>query len=107
MSKLLKYLSITLLVSLLTACGDPKLDTSTDETMKSSVQNMMSELSPEDKNKFKKTITGIYMIGALSSIRSNKSPEEIKASINSKLNGKTVVEIFEMADKIREKIKNK
>lgn len=107
MTKTIKFLALGFAISLLAACGEPKLDTSTDETMKSSVQNIMAELSPEDQEKFKKTITGIYMIGALASMGEGKSTEEIKESINSKLDDKTAIEIFEVADEIRQKMNEK
>ena len=105
--KTIQSLTVGLAISLLAACGDPKLDTSTDETMKSSIQSITAELSPEDQERFKKAITGIYMLGALASMGEDKSTEEIQASINSKLDGKTAAEIFEVADEIRQKMNTK
>lgn len=96
--KITKYLLIVMFTSLITACGSPELNTSTDETIMSSMQDIMSELSPEDQEKFLISLTEIYMNSAMSSIGSNKSPEEMKLSVNSKLDGKTAKEIFDLAN---------
>ena len=92
---------------LLTACGDPKIDGSSDEAMKKSVQAIMESLPDEKKEEFKKTLTGIYMLGGLASLGSNKSKEEVQAEITAKLDGKTADEIFAMAAEIKEKMNNK
>jgi adenylate cyclase len=104
---IIKYILVVLLISLVTACGTPKLDTSTDETIETSAQNIMSELSIEDQERFKKSLVGIYTIGALSSMGSNKSADEIQSSVNAKLNGKTAEEIFKLAEEISQKMKSK
>jgi len=107
MEKILKTLAFGVMITLLTACGDPKLDTSSDEAMKASIQKIMAELSPEEQEGFKKTITGIYMLGAMASLGNDVSADQAKAKINEKLDGKTAKEVFIMADEIRAKMKNK
>ena len=57
MKNILKTLALGVMITLLTACGEPKLDTSSDEAMKASIQKIMAELSPEEQENFKKTIT--------------------------------------------------
>ena len=62
---------------------------------------------PKTKKKFKETITGIYVLGVFSNFGTNKYPEKIQASINYKLNEKTTVEFFEIANKIKQKMENR
>jgi len=107
MKNILKTLALGVMITLLTACGEPKLDTSSDEAMKASIQKIMAELSPEEQENFKKTITGIYMLGAMASLGNDVSADQANAKINAKLDGKTAKEVFIMADEIREKMKNK
>jgi len=104
----LKVVSLIFAALLLTACGDPKLDGSSNEAMKKSVQEIMTKLPDEKKEEFKKTLTGIYMLGALASMGSDKSKEEVQAEITAKLDGKTADDVFAMAKEIKEKMnKNK
>ena len=102
----MKYtLSITLLMLialLLTACGDPTLDGSSDEAMKKSVQIILEELPDEKKERFKEILSGIYELGTLAYEGSNQSKDEVQAIINSKLEGKTANDIFYMIDEIKE-----
>jgi hypothetical protein len=107
MNKTLKILALGLAISLLTACGEPKLDTSSDEAMKASLQEIMAELSQEEQEKFKKTIVGIYMLAAMASLGNDITADEAKSKINERLNGKTAKEVFIMADEIKAKMKNK
>lgn len=104
MNNILKTIVFGVMITLLTACGKPKLDTSSDEAMKASIQEIMTELSPKDKQNFEKAITGIYVLGAMASLGKNVSVEQAKENINTKLNGKTAEDIFIMANEIREKM---
>jgi len=103
----LKAVSLIFAALLLTACGDPKLDGSSDEAMKKSVQKVMAKLPDEKKEEFKKTLTGIYMLGALASMGGDKSKDEVQAAITAKLDGKTADDVFAMAAEIKEKMNNK
>ncbi len=107
MKNTLKIFVLGAVISLLTACGEPKLDTSSDETMTASIQEIMGELSIEDQEKFEKTIMGIYVLTAMSSFGNDVSPEEAKAKIDEELNGKTAKEIFAIADEIKAEMENK
>ncbi len=106
----MKKAAIALLITislLLVACGgDPTLDTSSKETMKLSMQEMMVKLSPEDQKKLQESVTGLYMIEAISSM-GKKDGEQIQKEVGAKLNGKTAKEIFAMAEEVRKKMKKK
>jgi hypothetical protein len=64
----------------------------------------LASLSESDKEKFKKTVAGIYRVGALVSFGSDISKEEAMSKIDAKLHGKTAEEIFQLAADIREKM---
>lgn len=106
MNNMLKLVLAITTILMLSACGKPTLDTSSDEAMKESVQKIMADLSKDDQEKFKKTLTGIYMLGALASLGSDNA-EDAKAKINAKLNGKTAEEVFQLADELKQKMNNK
>ncbi len=103
----LKVVSLIFAALLLTACGDPKLDGASDETMKKSVQEIMAKLPDDKKEEFKKTLTGIYMLAALASMGGDQSQDEVRATMSAKLDGKTADDIFAMAKEIKEKMEKK
>ena len=105
MKKPIQLALVASVVFMLAGCGEPTLDTSSDEAMKESVQEIMADLSEEDQKRFKKTLTGIYMLAALSSMGDGNS-EDAKAKINAKLDGKTAEEVFQFAEEIKKKMKN-
>lgn len=100
MNKLVKVTLTMATIFMLAGCGKPTLDTSSEEALKASVQEIMADLSKEDQQKFQKSLGGIYMLGALASL-GNSDAEDAAAKINAKLDGKTAEEIFEMADELR------
>ncbi|MFD2177802.1 DUF6694 family lipoprotein [Veronia pacifica] len=107
MKKILKTLAFGAMVTLLTACGEPTLDTSSDKAMKASIQEIMTQLSQEEKTKFKNSIKQIYVVGTMSSFGTGESPEQARAKVGEKLNGMTAEEIFALADEIKAKMKNR
>lgn len=94
-------MSVIILSVFLIACGEPELDTSSDQAMKESAKEIMSTLSSEDKNRFQKTVTGIYMMAGFAAMGSNVSAEDARAKVNEMLDGKTAEEIFALADEIK------
>ncbi|OOE57263.1 DUF6694 family lipoprotein [Salinivibrio sp. IB282] len=104
MNNLFKILLAIATILMLSGCGKPTLDTSSDETMKESVQKIMTDLSKEDQERFKKTLTGIYM-GTLASL--DGDAEDAKEEVNENLHGKTAEEVFQYADELKQKMENK
>ena len=88
---------------MLSGCGEPTFDTSSDETIKESLQEIIADLSKDDQERFKKTLTNIYMFGALADFGDNA--EDTTEKINSILNGKTADEIFQFANELKQKVK--
>ena len=105
MKGLLKGLAIVAMVSALAACGEPTLDTSSDQAMKESVQKIMSELPADQKKQFKTTLTAMYTLAIFGRAAQGGTAAEGKALIDKKLNGKTAKEIFAIADEVRKKMK--
>lgn len=62
-------------------CG--LLDTSSEEAIKESLQEIMAEMSEEEQERFKKTLAGIYMLGALGSLGGGDAVD-IKDRINAR-----------------------
>ncbi len=96
----IKTLSLIIIAISLAACGDPKFDGSSDESMKESLEKILVELPDEKKKDFKKAIAGIYVMGGLKAKGSGKSKAEVQAEITSELDGKTADEIIAIAEKI-------
>ena len=103
MNSLFKLVFTTTIILMLSGCGEPTFDTSSDETIKESLQEIIADLSKDDQERFKKTLTSIYMFGALANFGDNA--EDTKEKINSILNGKTADEIFQFANELKQKVK--
>lgn len=99
MKSAMRYSLLLLAALLLAACGagEPTLDTSSDEKMESSYTAMTSDLSEEEQGQFDEALGTIYMMGALDQMESGKTEDEVLASINKSVDGKTVEEIMAMA----------
>lgn len=106
MKNLLKLVVTITTIFLLSGCGDPTLDTSSDAALKESVSKIMADLSQDDQERFKKALTGVYMFGALASMGSD-NPEQARAKIDEKLNGKTAEDIFQLADELKQQMNNR
>lgn len=106
MKKTLRYLTLSIAISFLVGCGDPTLDTTNEETMKASMTEMTADLSEQERENFATSIVGLYMLAGLSAMGSNQTAEEAIASINERLDGKTLEEITEVIDEIKQNLNN-
>lgn len=66
MKNFIRIFNIILLSLMLTACGEPTLDTSSDEALQQSLKEMTKDLSKKDKKEFQQALTGVYMAMSLS-----------------------------------------
>lgn len=105
MEKFWKIFLAAVLAASLAACGAPTLDTSSDEALKASTEEMMADLSPEDQQRFKQALAGFLMGGVLQQMGSGKSGEEVANDVMKELDGKTAEEIIAMGDEMKEKMK--
>ena len=96
-----------LLTLVLTACGQPKLNTSSHEKKKESLQIMVNQLPDKtDQERLKATIAALYVPVILSKIVSEEKADKMEKKINLLLDGKTADEIFKLAETLK-KQKNK
>ncbi|WP_294612410.1 DUF6694 family lipoprotein [uncultured Gilliamella sp.] len=91
-----KLIIILISVMLLTACGEKKIDASTTESFKKSVEEISKSLNEADQIAFQQAIVKITMVTALKTQGDNVKFEEI---FKEKFNGKTVAEVIEIAEK--------
>ena len=104
MNKLFKIITMSALVTLLVACGEPTLDTSSESAMQASVIEILDELSPEDQERFGDAITGMYMLAGLASLGTGESPDVLQDRLSEELHGKTAKEVFAMAEEMAEEL---
>ena len=107
MNNIFKTLALGVVLSLLTGCGEPKLDTSSDEAMTASIEKIVAELPLEEQEKFKQAVVGIYLVNAMSSVASGVSADEANTKMNEKLDGKTAKEVFAIANEISTRVGGK
>lgn len=111
MKTCLKVLIAGLILNVGSAFADTRIDTSSEEAAKASLQKILTELSPEDQKKFKDSIEGIYMLGMLSTMGSSKTKAESAAMVEKRmmelLDGKTAEDVFEMVREIKRRMNEK
>lgn len=103
----MKYLASLFLMLLLTGCfGPTKLDTTTEETLKSSLQDIRDELSPAEQTKLAKAV-GYFSMGGMEGLGKilgsaftgdDIDPEQMVHDNLSKLDGLTGQEILARYD---------
>ena len=87
----------------LTACSDPKFDSSSEESRKNSSKAILESLPDEKKEEFKKALFTIAMFTSFGS----KNSEGLQEAIAAKLDGKTANEILTLAAELKEKTNKK
>lgn len=102
-----KLIAIVVLAVLVTGCGDKKVDSSTDEKFKTSMQSVKNSLTDEKKKEFE----GAVQVMAFSEIgnifEAAANPEGIQRKIKDKLHEKTADEIIAEGNRIIAQRKNK
>lgn len=108
--KMNKKLILLLLMIFIVGCSDPKIDASSDESMKASIEKVRQSLPQDKKDKFDEALKvlafstidlkGLFAEGA-SGVGSTKG------KMKEALNGKTGTEVIEEADRIKRERKEK
>lgn len=100
---MLKYVVVAASVLMLSACGEPKLDGSSEEAMKKSAKAVSESLPAEKRSQFEADLSLIALskanIGAVMSGKTSSS--ELTASVFRSLDGKTAVQVSSEASAIR------
>lgn len=91
-----KLLIVLLSVTLLTACGgEKKVDVTSKESFKSSVQEIAKSLNDTEKQAFQKAIVKITLISGL---EANGDETKVQEILKNKVNGKTASEVIKIAE---------
>jgi hypothetical protein len=103
----MKYLLLFCCVLALSGCGEPKLDGTSEETMKASVVQVASKLPAEKKAKFEKAVQVVAFskVSFKDVVSGKQTPEHIASGMFAELNGKTADEVIASADVIIEERK--
>lgn len=103
------FLSVFALMTL-TACDPPKIDTSSDESVKTSIAKIKDSLDAEKKEKLEDALSVVAMAGMDEAFKdaakgglaglANIDPDKVYSAAMKTLNGKTADEVIAYADKI-------
>ena len=87
----------------LAGCGEPKLDGSSDEAMKASIQKITEQLSPEKRTKFQEALTLVVFQGLdfKAVMKGDVTAEDIAGNAMASLSGKTADELITQAEAIK------
>jgi len=104
---LLLFLSV-----FLTGCNEPTIDTTTEDSMNSSIQDVRNSLEPKNQDEFDNAMkiimfSNINMSGIFVAAFSGDVPnkEDMINALKKSLNGKTALEIISEAQRIKEELK--
>lgn len=104
----MKRIIFLILPFIILSCGEPKIDASSDESMKSSIENIKENLPDEKKEDFQKALMTIATsnIDLSDVFKGNINPDTYSQNLLSKvknqLNGKTANQIIHKADSIKQ-----
>src|SRR5699024_5838967 len=90
------------------SCGEPQIDTSSDESMKSSIQNIKENLPDEKKEDFESALMTIATSNIeLSDVfKGNANPDiysqDLLTKVKNELDGKTANQVIKKADSIKQ-----
>ncbi|WP_312960102.1 DUF6694 family lipoprotein [Stutzerimonas nitrititolerans] len=89
--------------AILTGCGEPKLDGSSEQALQQSVEKVSSKLEPGKQSEFKEALQVIAFskmdLGAL--MKGEQTPDGVAGQMFSELDGKTVDEVIAKAAAIK------
>ena len=96
------FVALFLFAVLLMAC-EPKIDYTNEETLKKSTVKILKSLPDDKKELFVKNLTGIILIISLANL--SGSDEDKEAQIKKTIHNKSAKDIFEIAERMGEKLK--
>ncbi|MGV7093230.1 DUF6694 family lipoprotein [Siccibacter turicensis] len=102
-----KMIISALAVLLLAGCNDPKIDATTEDTLKSSLQEVRNSLDEADKPRFDKAVEVVALsnisIPELLQAKEKENDAFIQNKFKETLNGKSGKEVISLADDITRK----
>jgi PBP1b-binding outer membrane lipoprotein LpoB len=109
----MKRILILFLPFILLSCGEPEINASTDEALKSSVENIKNDLPDGKKEDFEKALMTIALsnLDLANALKGNIDGDlyskNLLSKVKNQLNGKTANEIIDKAESIRQTRKEK
>ncbi len=103
-----RLLFTIVLAAMLAGCSEPRVDASTDATMKASITTVRESLSPDKQAAFDnaiKVMIADMALGALGSIFTKPmSQEDMMSKFKAELDGKTADQIIARAEVVKAEI---
>lgn len=107
MKRILRTSAVLALAGLLAACGGPKLNGKTQETLQLSMKEIIESLDTKEARQFQQDITTISM-AVMGDMKLNIKAIEAKSNeLLDTLDGKTAADVHEYAEELREKAEAK
>ncbi len=97
MRKLIVMIALAVLV---TGCGDKKVDSSTDEKLKTSMEAVKRSLDDEKKKEFEDAVKAMVFSEIGNIFEASANPDGTQRTIKNKLHGKTADEIIAEGNRI-------
>ena len=89
-----KSILVAILAILMSGCGDKKIDSSTDEKFKSSIEIVKNSLPDAQKQEFEEAVKVLAFSEVGNLFEAAANPEGVQRKIKDKLHGKTAEEII-------------
>ncbi|MBB1201392.1 hypothetical protein EGM70_13955 [Enterobacteriaceae bacterium 89] len=105
-----KLISVALLAFMLTGCGEPKIDGSSDQALRESVQKVREALPEDKRTEFDDAIKVIAFQVSMKEMMqagANSNTADVANKLKSSLSGKTGEEVIGEAEQIRANIKQR
>ncbi|MEY8214250.1 MAG: hypothetical protein RPR97_07165 [Colwellia sp.] len=87
-------------ISLLVGCGEKKVDSTSDESLKISISTIKESLTEQKKEEFEKAVKVIAFSGVTNLFQAAANAEGLQQKMKEKLNGKTADEIIAASNDI-------
>ncbi len=107
MKKLMAYCSAVIFSLMLAGCGEPTVDASSPEAMKSSAEAIMEQLPEEKQAEFQQAFGGIVVMVGMAAAFQGKDEAAVQEAMRDAVDGKTADEIIAYAQELKAKANNK
>jgi hypothetical protein len=87
-------------ISLLVGCGEKKVDSTSDESLKTSISTIKESLTEQKKEEFEKAVKILAFSGVTNLFQAAANPGGLQQKMKEKLNGKTADEIISASNDI-------
>lgn len=99
-----KLLIILISLTLLTACGEKKIDGSSINNLNTSIQEITKSLNETEQEAFKQALGKISLVAAFEAKGGNEN--QIQEILMKKLGGKTAAEVIKFAEQEKNPLSN-